>query len=172
MSDHERFGNVSGSAGQIGGPPHTSSAINPGFLGQAGEQSGMSGGSVMDQAEGAAGTVQEKAGQALDTAKEKMSQVTDQATTKVDAGMDKAAGGLETIAETIRDKGQAIGGEGGGVQSAVGTAADKLDSAAQYLRDKDTDQLMTELEGLVRRKPVESMVVAAAVGFVLSKVLR
>jgi hypothetical protein len=31
---------------------------------------------------------------------------------------------------------------------------------------------MTELEGLVRRKPVESLVAAAAIGFVLSKVVR
>ena len=114
--------------------------------------------------------VQDKAGQAVDTAKEKVGQVTDQATAKVDAGMDKAAGGLQTLADTIRDKGPS-GGQGG-VGSAVAMTADKLETAATYLRDKDTDQLMTELEGLVRRKPVESLVAAAAVGFVLSKLLR
>lgn len=130
------------------------------------------GGSAMAKAKDAASTVQDKAGAAADTAKEKASAVADQATTKVDAGMDKAAGGLESVAQTIRDKGQSVGGDGSGVQTAVATTAEKLDTAAQYLREKDTEQLMTELEALVRRKPVESVLVAAGVGFLLSKALR
>jgi hypothetical protein len=31
---------------------------------------------------------------------------------------------------------------------------------------------MTELEGVIRRKPVESMVVAAGVGFLLARAVR
>jgi len=165
MSDRD-YGSTGGSTGG----PGTSTqewVIEPSTMREATE----SGASSTQESEGAVGTVQEKAGQAVETAKEKVGQVTDQASTKVDAGMDKAAGGLQTIADTIRDKAP-DGGQGGGVGSVVATTADTLESAAHYLRDKDTDQLMTELEGLVRRKPVESLVAAAALGFVLSKVLR
>ncbi len=51
-------------------------------------------------------------------------------------------------------------------------AADRLDAAAQYLKDKDSQQLMADLEGLVRRKPTQTLLVAAGVGFLLSKVVR
>lgn len=165
MSDRD-VGSIGGSSGEVGSSTQEW-VIAPA---SAGGSSG-GGGVVADPAQGAASTIQDKAGQAAETAKEKVGQITDQATTKVDAGMDKAAGGLQTLAETIRDKAPADG-QGGGVGAVVATTADKLESASQYLRDKDTDQLMTELEGLVRRKPVESMVAAAAVGFVLSKILR
>jgi ElaB/YqjD/DUF883 family membrane-anchored ribosome-binding protein len=50
--------------------------------------------------------------------------------------------------------------------------ADKLDAASVYLRDKDSQQLMADLEALVRRKPTESLLVAAGVGFLFSKILR
>lgn len=132
-------------------------------------------GSTVDKAKDVAGQAQEKATQAVDTAKEKAGQAADQATTKVDAGMDKAAGGLETLAGTLRERGESMGGSGGtasAVQTAATTAAGTLDSAAQYLREKDTDQLMADLEALVREKPVQSLLVAAGVGFLLSKALR
>jgi predicted nucleotidyltransferase len=45
-----------------------------------------------------------------------------------------------------------------------------LESTGSYLREKDTDQLMSDIEALIRRKPVESLLVAAGAGFVLSKI--
>jgi ElaB/YqjD/DUF883 family membrane-anchored ribosome-binding protein len=47
-----------------------------------------------------------------------------------------------------------------------------LDQAARYLQDKDSAQLIADLEALVRRKPTESLLVAAGVGFLLSKIVR
>jgi hypothetical protein len=84
--------------------------------------------------------------------------------------MDRVAGGLDTVAGTLREKSESMGG--GQVASIATTAADKLESGAEMLRSQNTDQLVTELEALVRRKPVESMLVAAGIGFVLSKALR
>lgn len=133
-----------------------------------------------DQAQGTATTAQEKgqqvadqakqkASQATDQAKEKASQATEQAQQKADQGMDKAASGLDQAAEMLRQQGEQRGGT---VASAATTTADKLGSASQYLRDKDSAQLLDDLEALVRSKPVESLLVAAGVGFVLSKILR
>lgn len=88
---------------------------------------------------------------------------------KADEGLDAAASGLGQAAEKLREQGEAHEGTAG---TAATRAADALDSASTYLRDKDSDQLLTDLEELVRRKPVETLLAAAGIGFVLSKLLR
>jgi ElaB/YqjD/DUF883 family membrane-anchored ribosome-binding protein len=113
----------------------------------------------------AAGQVSDKGQHLADSAR----QAGGQAQQKADEGMDRAASGLGQAAETLREQGQQRGGTVGNV---AGTTADKLDLASQYLRDKDTDQLLNDLESLVRRKPVESVLTAAGIGFVLSKLFR
>jgi len=119
-------------------------------------------------AQGATETAKAKAGQAKEQATAVAGQATEQAGEKVDVGMDKAAGGLGKLADTVRQQ-----AEGGGpVPGQATMVAEKLDMAANYLRDKDSDQLIGDLEGLVRRKPVESLVAAVGVGFLLSKALR
>ncbi len=134
---------------------------------------GSSGGSTADKAKDVAGQAQQKAGAAVETAKQKTDQVTDQAATKVDAGIDRAAEGLDKLADTIRGRAESSGQGGASPMLSRATmVADKLDVTAQYLRGKDTDQLITDLEALVRRKPTQSMLVAAGVGFLLSKTLR
>jgi len=129
----------------------------------SGSQSGSGSGSMQNQ-------VKEQADKVIGTAGQKMSGLTDQATSSADAGMEKAAGGLDTLAGTIRDKSQSFGG--GQMESIATTAADKLESGAELLRGQSTDELIADLEALVRRKPVESLLVAAGIGFVLSKALR
>jgi ElaB/YqjD/DUF883 family membrane-anchored ribosome-binding protein len=81
--------------------------------------------------------------------------------------MDMAASGLGQAAQTIRQQGNQSGNST--VSGVANSAANTLDSASQYLRQTDTDQLLDDLEALVRRKPVESVLVAAGIGFVLSK---
>ena len=58
------------------------------------------------------------------------------------------------------------------MQATATTTADQLAAEAQYLRDKDSQQLVTGLGMLVRRKPTESLLVAAGVGSMLAKALR
>ena len=126
-------------------------------------ESGSGSGSMQDQ-------VREQADKVISTATQKVSGIAGQASSSADAGIEKAAGGLGTLAGTIRDKSQSLGNEQ--IGSIATAAADRLESGAELLRGQNTDQLMSELEALVRRKPVESMLVAAGIGFVLSKALR
>jgi len=123
---------------------------------------------VSQQGQQAMDTAKQKAGQMTDTAQQKAGELGSTAQQKADQGMDKAAQGLDQAAEKLRQQGQ----QGGTMGTAATKTADTLDSASQYLRDKDTDQLLSDLESLVRRKPVESVLVAAGVGFVLSKLFR
>lgn len=128
-------------------------------------------GQAKEQATQVAGQAKEQASQAVDTAKQKAGQVAEQATTQVDAGMEKAAGGLDKAADMLRQKTESMP-QGGGVQSIASTAATQLDKGAQYLKDKDTDQLVADLEAMVRQKPTQTLLVAAGIGFLLSKVVR
>ncbi|HVL24355.1 MAG TPA: hypothetical protein VM450_09720 [Thermomicrobiales bacterium] len=102
-------------------------------------------------------------------AKQKASEVGHRAQDKADEGMDKAAAGLGQAADKLRAQGEQHGGT---MATAATRTADSLDSASHYLRDKDTDQLLSDLEALVRRKPVESMLAAAGIGFLLSRLVR
>lgn len=116
-----------------------------------------------------AGQAQEKAGEMAGQAREKAGAMADQAQEKADLGMQKTADGLERAAETIRDKTQ---GQGSTMSAAATNAADALEQGAGYLRATDTEQLLSDLEDMVRQRPIESLLVAAGVGFVLSKALR
>jgi len=141
----------------VGGTPGTSSldATMASFAGQPGEQAGIQSqpGQATDQgASGSGGTMG-----------------------KVDAGIEKAAGGIDKLVDVIRDRGQDLGqasGPAGTVGSVATAAADRLEGASQYLHQTDTDRLMADIEALVRRKPVESLLVAAGLGFVFAKALR
>jgi ElaB/YqjD/DUF883 family membrane-anchored ribosome-binding protein len=109
--------------------------------------------------------------QARDSASGKANEVAGQATAAVDQGIDRASAGLDRAADMIRERGEQMGG-GSGAGSSAAMVADKLDAASTYLRDKDSAQLIADLERVVRQKPTQSLLVAAGVGFLLSKILR
>ncbi|HET8523550.1 MAG TPA: hypothetical protein VFL82_09960 [Thermomicrobiales bacterium] len=129
-----------------------------------------SGASTKQKASNAVDKAEQKASKAADKASQKADQVIDQATSATDTGMDKAAGGMDKLAGEIRHQGQSMGS--GSMQSAATSVAGALESGAQFLRENDTEELMNELEGVIRRKPMESMLVAAGVGFLLARAIR
>ena len=102
-------------------------------------------------------------------AKQKAEQAAGKAQHQADDKMHQAASGLDSAADKIREKG---GQQGGSMGSTATMAADKLDSASSYLRQTDSQHMMDDLESLIRRKPTESLLAAAGVGFVLSKIFR
>ncbi len=136
---------------------------------------GQNDASLQGKASDKAGEVKEKAGEAKDKASEvagKAQEMAGEAGEKVhsgsDKGIDAAASGLEQAAGMLRKQGEQREGT---VGTAATKTADTLETASTYLHEKDTDQLMSDLESLVRRKPVESVLVAAGIGYVLSKIV-
>lgn len=99
-----------------------------------------------------------------DEAKAKGQQAMDQATERGQQAKEK----LDQAAEMVRERAP----QGGAVGNVATTAADTLGSASSYLRDKDSSKLMDDLENLIRRKPTESLLAAAGLWFVLSKILK
>lgn len=126
-------------------------------------------GDVASKAQDKAGEAKEKATEVAGKAQEKVGQVGEQMHSKTDKGIDTAASGLGQAAGMLRQQGEQRDGT---IGTAATKTADTLESASSYLQEKDTDQLVTDLEALVRRKPVESVLVAAGIGFVLSKIVR
>jgi ElaB/YqjD/DUF883 family membrane-anchored ribosome-binding protein len=122
---------------------------------------------LKDKAADVAGTAQQKAGEVADQAQQKAGELTGQAHTMSDKGLDSAAAGLGQAASMLREQGE---GRDGTLGTAAGKTAETLDQASTYLRDHDTDQLVTDLEAMVRQRPVESVLVAAGIGFLLSKI--
>jgi ElaB/YqjD/DUF883 family membrane-anchored ribosome-binding protein len=112
----------------------------------------------------------DKASEIGNRASDKASDLASQASDKADIGMSKAAQGLDTLASTLREKSETM--SDGSMHTIAATAASKLETGADVLRSKDTDELMTELESMIRRKPVESLLVAAGVGFLLARSVR
>lgn len=131
---------------------------------------GSAKGSTTDKAKDTMQSVKENTDQVIGTASSKASELGDRATQSADAGMEKAASGMDTLAGTLRERGQSMGE--GQFQSAAMTAADKLETGADKLRQTDMDQLIAQLEDMVRQRPVESLLIAAAAGYLFSKALR
>lgn len=103
------------------------------------------------------------------TGKEKAAEMGGQAQEKADEGLGKAAEGLGTAADRLREQGEQRDGAAGTYAT---TAADKLEQASGYLREKDTNQLVGDLEELVRRRPMESLIAAAGIGLLLSRIVK
>ncbi len=155
----------------------TGSAMGTGSTGVFDDQIGRrEASSAQDQAKEkttqAADTAKKKATEAADTAKKKANQVVGQASTKADMGLDKAAAGIGKAADMLHEKAQGANGQSGGLMGMASQTADKLDGAAQYLKEKDSSQLVADLEAMVRQKPVQSLLIAAGVGLLLSKMMR
>jgi len=126
-------------------------------------------GKAQDKASEVSGKAQDKASEVSDRAQDKVSEMSGKAQDKADQGMDAAASGLGQAADKLREQGEH---REGAVGNAAAKTADTLDGASQYLKDKDTAQLMDDLEAFVRQRPVESLLIAAGIGIVLSKIVR
>jgi len=111
--------------------------------------------------------IKDKVGEATGTVQEKTHELTGQAHTMTDKGIDSAAAGIGQAASMLRQQGDAHEGSLG---TAASKTADTLEQASTYLQDKDTDQFVSDIEAMVRKRPVESVLVAAGIGYVLSKI--
>ena len=126
--------------------------------------SGSASTSTSDQMNKAADQATEKLGQA----KEKAGELRGQATEKADQGLDQAAGGLSKAADVVRQQAEGDGP----VPAQASMVADRLDQVSGYFEGKDTNEIIGDLEAFVRSRPVESVVGAVAIGFVLARIVR
>jgi ElaB/YqjD/DUF883 family membrane-anchored ribosome-binding protein len=122
---------------------------------------------IADAAQG----VKERVSDTAATAKEKASEVGARAADQVDARRGPAADALESAAATVHEKAERLPG-GETVRGAAHSAAEKLDSTAGYIREHDVRAMTSDLEAIVRRNPGPSLLIAAAIGFLIGRAFR
>ena len=103
-------------------------------------------------------------------AKSKFSDLARTTAAAVDKNRSSAADGLDTAASTLHAKADALPG-GEGISGVAHTAADRLSTTANYVREHDVNRMMTDVETVVTRNPGPSLLVAAAVGFLVGRAI-
>lgn len=96
--------------------------------------------------------------------------VKDAAGNAFDKGRDAATDTLKSAADYIGDKvGQMPGAET--VQRTAAAAADSVSAGADYLTTTDTNQMVADVEALVKRNPGPALLGAAVLGFLIGRSL-
>ena len=121
------------------------------------QASGMSTSEMVD-------TVKDKAAELGDRAQEAGAQ----AAVKADEAMNATGGQLTTFAQTIREKAPTDGRVGEVAQQ----AADVLERSGSYLQESDLNDVRGDLEQMIRRYPVQSLLVGLGVGYLLARATR
>jgi ElaB/YqjD/DUF883 family membrane-anchored ribosome-binding protein len=108
-----------------------------------------------------------------DTAASFTEQASSQARTYAAQGKDRAVETLDGVASLVGDAAtqvsEKLGDQYGGY---VRQAADAVSGLAGTLRAKDADELIDDARNLVRSSPVVAIAAAAAVGFVIARVIK
>jgi len=124
---------------------------------------------LMDQAKE---QTQQVVQQTKDAAGQLMGQAREQVMTQLTDKKTAAAGSLGTIAQAIRQTGQQLEGQDETVSRCAVQAADMIDGLTGYLREKEIDQLIGDIENVARRQPVLFLGSAFALGFMASRFLK
>jgi ElaB/YqjD/DUF883 family membrane-anchored ribosome-binding protein len=98
---------------------------------------------------------------------------TDSARAAAEKGKDRATEAVSSISKLIRDSAATID-ENVGKQYGdyARTAADSVDGFASNLDAKDVDAIVTDAREFVRKSPAVAIGAAAAIGFVLARLVR
>lgn len=156
--------------GGMAGPAELDSQGNTDNTSAAGNQltqmASNAGGQAQQAVGQAAGQAQQVAGQVIDTAKA-------QTTSRLSEGKDQLAATVDAVAEALRQSSQGLrDGDQAAIAGYAEQAAERLDGAASYLRDRDIPQLVDELEGVARRQPAVFLGAAFGLGLLAARFLK
>lgn len=88
-------------------------------------------------------------------------------------GKEKATGALDSVARLLDSTaGQLDDNVGADVGNYVHRAADALNDFAESLRNKDVEELLSDARDVVKKHPAIAIGAAAAVGFLLARVVK
>lgn len=90
---------------------------------------------------------------------------------KIDDRREQAGETMEHAAESVRSHADQIPG-GERTSEMANQAADRVEGVAGYLKDNDMSAMIEDLETVVRDHPKESLIAAAAAGFLVGRTLR
>jgi len=116
-----------------------------------------------------AGTIKDQASQTASEVKDKVADLGRKAGEKIDQGRVRAADTVDSTAATLRDRGDQLASS---TSNAVHNVTDKLQSAADYIRENDARAMMEDVADFMRRYPAQTLAAAAVVGFLAGRALK
>lgn len=123
-------------------------------------------GSVADKAKGASQTLKDEAGKLGRQATDKARGLADEGKLRATGALDEFSKMMEDAAGTVDDK---LGEQYG---QYARSAAQALSGFSDSVRDKDVDELIDDVREFVRKSPAVAIGTAAALGFVLARVVK
>jgi len=123
---------------------------------------------MRDKAQDTAENMRDKAENVVSDAKDKAQQVGTQVADQADAATTTVGAKMTDVAQTIREKAPMSGP----VADAAGTAADTLQRAGTYLQEQDLGDMRADLEGIIRRHPIEALLIGLGIGYLLARSTR
>jgi hypothetical protein len=121
---------------------------------------------AQEKAQELAGQAQEKAQAAASQAKSKLRDQLDQRSAQAAEQINQQASDLRSVGQSLREQGKE------GPANAADRVAHYAEKAGGYLRDKDSDALLADVEDIARRQPWAVGAAAFALGFVASRFLK
>ena len=129
------------------------------------EYSGQSSSNAGQEIKNAASDISQSAANAYDSAKTKAQELSTAAAEKV-GGATKAVGEkMSSLAGTLRGSAPPEGTIG----SAAQTVANQLDNAGSYLQDNTFENMARDVTGLIRRYPIQSLLIGVGIGYLFSR---
>ena len=120
---------------------------------------------------GASGLNSDAMADAANRAQEQAKRYGQRAMDAVESGRESAAKGLDNAASGIRSKADSLPG-GAEVSRFARRAADRIGGAAQYLREHEVKDMMSEVESFVKEHPAQALLGAVVVGFLAGRSMR
>jgi hypothetical protein len=81
---------------------------------------------------------------------------------------ESVGGGMESLADTIRDRGPREGMLG----NAASKVADTLEQGGRYIKEEGLSGMADDLTNTIRRNPLPAVLIAVGIGFLLARATR
>lgn len=121
-----------------------------------------------EEATGTIENVKEQAQETYENVKDKAQDLSTQVTEKADAATTTIGSQMNTLAHTIRENAPTSGR----VADVADTAAHTLERAGTYLQEQDLTDMRVDIEDLIRRHPLEALLLGVGVGYLLARSMR
>ncbi|HEU0045134.1 hypothetical protein [Sphingomonas sp.] len=133
----------------------------------------LKGAGVEFEADGAGGTTAAARQTLKDAGGKLTAQAGDKARGFAEMGKERAGGALEQLAAMLTDAaGQVDGKLGAQYGQYARSAAEQVQGLSSAVKEKDVDELLDDARALVRKSPAAAIGAAAAVGFVVARLIQ
>ena len=123
------------------------------------------GSSIGNEGTGPATRFKERISEKVSDVRSKVSDFSRDAANKLDGTRETAAGALDSTASSLQAGTNRL-------SSAARTAADSIQATADYVRRTNFQEMVEDVQGIVKRYPGQSLAAAAILGFLVARGFR